>query len=49
VWPDNAKDSNLRNARIAAMQKAIQQLASGASASDEFRGIQEQIRAVSPK
>ena len=49
VWPDNAKDSNLRNARIAAMQKAIQQLASGTNASDEFRGIQEQIRAVSPK
>ena len=47
VWPDNARDVDLRDARIAAMGRAIQQLAP-VNSTDEFLRIQEQIRAVSP-
>lgn len=47
VWPDNAPDSDFRDARIAAMGRAIQQLAP-ATSTDEFLRIQEQIRALSP-
>jgi predicted Zn-dependent protease len=45
VWPDDAKDSNLRDARIAAMRTAIQQLAP-VPATDEFHTIQEQSRGL---
>ncbi len=47
VWTDTAPDSDSRNVRIAAMRKAIQQLAPSTS-NDEFLGIQEQLRALSP-
>jgi beta-barrel assembly-enhancing protease len=46
VWPNNAADVDSRDARIGAMDRAIQQLAPVTS-TDEFLGIQEQVRAAS--
>jgi len=45
VWPDNAPDADSRDGRIAAMQRAIQQLAP-ATSTDEFLRIQEQVRGL---
>jgi predicted Zn-dependent protease len=46
VWPNNAADVDSRDARIGAMDRAIQQLAPVTS-TNEFLGIQEQVRAAS--
>ena len=46
VWPDNAPDSDTRDARIGAMEREIQPLPPVTS-TEEFREIQDQVREAS--